>query len=275
MERRKVSIIVPTYNSERTLERCLQSVKSQSYPFCEIVIVDGFSVDRTLEIAGLFQAKIVQQECNPALARNTGVASSTGRYILFVDSDQVLSPSVVEECVKKCANENVEMVKIPEVFIGGSFWSRCSAALKNSYGKVDILYADSDDIIHGEPRFYAKNQLVGGEVLDRALLWGENYDLYQRLRKRGVKEGLCRSEIYHHELASLREILLKNVRYGRSMPAFVRQTNKRIFLALLKQATLALNIVVKDFSSLPTIIVGCAFLLFLKAYSTALGLLIS
>lgn len=275
MRKPDVSVVIPTYNSGKTLVECLKSINDQTYQSCEIIIVDSFSSDGTIETAKRFQTKIMQQECNPALARNTGVASSTGRYILFVDSDQVLSPSVVEECVKKCANENVEMVKIPEVFIGGSFWSRCSAALKNSYEKVDILYADSDDIIHGEPRFYAKDQLVGGEVLDRALLWGENYDLYQRLRKRGVKEGLCRSEIYHHELASLREILLKNVRYGRSMPAFIRQTNKRIFLALLRQATLALNMVVKDFSSLPTIIVGCAFLLFLKAYSTALGLLIS
>jgi len=185
-----------------------------------------------------------------------------------------LSPSVVEECVKKCKNRKVGMVRIPEVFIGKSFWSRCSAVWKNYYGKVEQLYGAGENIIHGEPRFFIKEQITRVGMLDATLLWGEDYDLYEKLKKVGVKEESCKSKLYHYELASIRKIMIKYLRYGKSTPIFIQQTKKQIFPLLLRHALLTFREVFRDFKKSPAIIIGCGVLLYLKTYSMTVGLLI-
>jgi glycosyltransferase involved in cell wall biosynthesis len=274
LEKPKVSIVIPTYNSEETLAECLKSVHSQNYPFYEVIVVDNFSNDGTLKTAKEFGAKIIQRKCIQALARNIGITNSTGKYILFLDSDQVLSPSVIEECVRKCESESFGMVRIPEVFIGKSFWGSCSAAWKNCYSKVEELYGASENIITGEPRFFVKEQIIHVGMLDASLLWGEDHDLYDRLKKMKLKEAWCRSKLYHYEPTSIKKILVKNLRYGKSMPIFMQQTKKQIFPLLLRHALLTFREVFKNFKKSPAIIVGCAVLLYLKTYSIMIGLLI-
>ena len=55
-----VSVVIPTYNSERTLEKCLKSIVDQTYKNIEIIIVDKFSEDKTVEIAKSYGARIIQ-----------------------------------------------------------------------------------------------------------------------------------------------------------------------------------------------------------------------
>lgn len=93
MEKELISIIVPAYNVENYLERCLQSLINQTYKNIEIVCVNDGSTDNSLNILNDFQKKdsrikIISQE-NQGLseARNVGIKNSSGKYIGFVDSD--------------------------------------------------------------------------------------------------------------------------------------------------------------------------------------------
>lgn len=93
MEKELISIIVPVYNVENYLERCLQSLINQTYKNIEIVCVNDGSTDNSLNILNKFQKKdsrikIISQE-NQGLseARNVGIKNSSGKYIGFVDSD--------------------------------------------------------------------------------------------------------------------------------------------------------------------------------------------
>jgi len=88
------SIIMPTLNAERTLEKALQSVRIQQFPQdrIEILVIDGGSTDATLTLAGKYRAKVlenpmVQQE----FAKHTGLLNAQGRYALFLDADEVLA----------------------------------------------------------------------------------------------------------------------------------------------------------------------------------------
>jgi glycosyltransferase involved in cell wall biosynthesis len=274
MEKPKVSIIIPTYNSGATLEKCLRSLENQTYPSYEIIVIDSFSNDGTLRIAEKFRAKTIQQRSNPALARNIGVTNSTGKYVLFLDSDQVLSPSVVAECITKCEDERAGMVIIPETFIGSGFWGSCSAVWKNCYQKVEQLYEASGHMHSGEPRFFVKEQIIRVGMLDAALIWGEDYDLHKRLRKAKVKEAMCESNVYHYELESLNGILVKNFHYGKSVPIFEQQTGERMFSKMLWQALLTFRRILRNFKSSPAIILGCMILLCLKTCSMAVGSMI-
>jgi glycosyltransferase involved in cell wall biosynthesis len=274
LEKPKVSIIIPTYNSGETLNECLKSVNCQNYPFYEIIIVDNYSNDNTLKTAKEFEAKTIQQKCNPAQARNIGIANSTGKYVLFLDSDQALSPTVIEECVEKCETEKIGMVIIPEVFIGKDFWSFCSAVWKNCYEEAERLRGDGIDIVHNKPRFFVREEISRAGMFDGALLWGEDYDLYEKLKKANVKEAECKSKIYHYEFASIRNTLLKNLRYGKSMPVFLQRTEKQIFPLMFESALLTFRKVFKNFGNSPSVIIGCVVLLCIRSYSTMIGLLV-
>lgn len=86
-----ISIIIPTLNSGKTLEKCLKSIENQSYQNYEIIVVDGGSEDDTVEIAEKFNAKVVNVKVkNMSRQTNIGISNSNGRYIYRVDSDVLL-----------------------------------------------------------------------------------------------------------------------------------------------------------------------------------------
>lgn len=68
--------------------------------------------------------------------------------------------------------------------------------------------------------FFVKEDIVRVGMFNVALVWGEDYDLYQRLKERNVKEAFCESKLYHYEPVTIKGIVNKNLRYGESMPAF-------------------------------------------------------
>ncbi len=268
-----VSVIIPTHNSGETIAECLKSIKNQSYADCEIIVVDDFSSDNTIRTAEKFQARIIQRKCNPAFARNIGIANSVGRYVLLQDSDQALAPSVVEQCVRKCENELVGMVRIPEIFVGKGFWGSCSAVWKNSYEVIERSHGKEVTVFSGEPRFFVRELVTQVGMFNTKLVWGEDYNLYKRLKKAGIKEATCRSCIYHYELVSIKDILIKDLRYGKSMPIFVQETQEKVLSQMFKRAFLVFRRVSKDFSGSPRLIVGCAFLLYLKTSCMMIGLM--
>ena len=96
-----VSVVIPTYNSEKTLAKCLESIKNQTYKNTESVIVDNFSTDKTTEIAEKFGVGVFFKGPERSSQVNFGVEKSKGKYIYRVDSDFVLDPTVIEEAVDK------------------------------------------------------------------------------------------------------------------------------------------------------------------------------
>jgi glycosyltransferase involved in cell wall biosynthesis len=88
-----VSVVVPTYNSERTLTECLSSIRSQDYPEDEIelIVVDGGSSDSTLDIASRFKARILSNPLRTGEAgKAVGASEARNELIAFIDSDNVL-----------------------------------------------------------------------------------------------------------------------------------------------------------------------------------------
>ena len=94
-----VSVSIPTFNSARTLALCLDSVTQQTYPEVEINIVDGNSGDETVEIAGHYGVDVVQYAGALLGARSEGAKLAEGKYILLLDSDQVLGIDAIQRCV--------------------------------------------------------------------------------------------------------------------------------------------------------------------------------
>lgn len=114
----KVSIIVPVYNSEEYLEKCLESLVNQTLKNIEIIVIDDCSTDKSKEIinnyckeyygkvSGIFLEKNNMQ----GFARNIGLEHSTGEYVLFVDSDDYIDINACEILYDRAKEENYDIV---------------------------------------------------------------------------------------------------------------------------------------------------------------------
>lgn len=101
-----VSVIIPTYNREKTIERCLASVMAQTVPPFEIIVIDDGSTDRTITIVEQINwVKLLKQNHRGAqAARNLGILNARGDYIAFLDSDDEWLPQTLEQMTKKISN---------------------------------------------------------------------------------------------------------------------------------------------------------------------------
>jgi len=107
----KFSIIIPTYNSEKTIKKCLDSIFSQNGEF-DVIIVDNGSKDNTLEMVQKYSVKLVELNFNygPSFARNRGVALSEGDVIVFLDSDCVVGENFLDYFAEDF-NKEVDVVQ--------------------------------------------------------------------------------------------------------------------------------------------------------------------
>ncbi len=101
----KLSIIVPSYNEEKHIKECMDSLRKQNYPDFEVIVVDDGSTDRTREILTEFATRqqiifLKQNHLGPGHARNLGASCAGGEILVFVDSDMVFSDEFLQDLVK-------------------------------------------------------------------------------------------------------------------------------------------------------------------------------
>ena len=96
------SIIIPVYNAESTISRCVDSILSQSFSDFELLLIDDGSTDKSAEICDRYESSdsrvrtVHKKNSGPSRARNTGIELSTGEYLLFVDSDDYVEKEYIE-----------------------------------------------------------------------------------------------------------------------------------------------------------------------------------
>ena len=111
----KVSVIIPVYNVEPFLERCLGSVLSQTYANIEIILINDGSTDKSPQICDEYAKKdsrivvIHKQNGGQSDARNFGLDICKGDYISFVDSDDWIEPTYIEDLLNLIQKENVDI----------------------------------------------------------------------------------------------------------------------------------------------------------------------
>lgn len=110
-----VSIIIPAHNSEKTIQKCLDSLLMQSYSRCEIIVVDDGSIDGTSDIVKKNEGENIQyyfqQNKGVSSARNFGIQCSRGKYIMFCDADDMYEPDMVKRMVEAAERSRSKIVK--------------------------------------------------------------------------------------------------------------------------------------------------------------------
>lgn len=190
MKRSIVSIIVTTRNNHTTLPACLESIKLQTYPNYELIVVDRDSEDDTKDIARQYTSHVFNMGPERSTQRNFGVKKAKGAYVVIIDSDMELSPDVITACVHQVENHpELKGIIIPEESFGKGFWAACKKLERSFYVGIDWIEA---------ARFFDKKtyEKVGG--YDEQLVSGEDWDLSGRVGEIGVI-GRIDKFIYHNE----------------------------------------------------------------------------
>jgi glycosyltransferase involved in cell wall biosynthesis len=207
-----VSINIPTLNSVTTLGYCLKAIRQQTYGNIELIVIDSYSSDKTVKIALDYGAKVYYAK-GLLRQRLTGIKASLGKYILLLDSDQVLERTVIEECVKlqdsllKCQAIILNEVSVPL-----------------ATGRIAEAQADYVRMIHkGDwepilgtalPRFYPSSILKQINPTKREIGYFDHVYLYQRVIENGVASRFCPAAIVHHyELNTVMRMVRKFYKY--------------------------------------------------------------
>lgn len=208
----KVSVIVPTYNSEATLDECLSALINQNYKNIEIIIADSFSRDKTKEIARRFTQKIIDAG-SLALARKKAVELAEGKYILFLDSDQIIEPNTLGLSVNTCEEEGLDGVTH---FERSKIYRNTFVERLINYDKWIFHSEQDDDPIYGtaEPRFFKTEFARRIDFLDNPPITFELAIINLKMIEMGARIKFINAYIYHYETSAFWQVARKFFRYG-------------------------------------------------------------
>lgn len=159
MNKDLISIIVPVYNAENYIDKCLKSLLNQFYKNIEIIIIDDGSCDNTSKICKSFLEDkrikyFFQNNQGPAASRNKGLVEAKGEWVMFVDSDDIISPQFCEVALTsvKASNSDLGMFRFNVVEDNHTFKNISIKTKKDNYFTVSKERAFSfllDDKISG------------------------------------------------------------------------------------------------------------------------------
>ena len=191
----KLSIIVPVYNAEKTLKRCIESVRKQTFQDYELILVNDGSADVSMDIINLYckmdsRIKGIEQENQGvSIARNKGIEQAQGDYILFIDSDDMIPENYCEEIMRSLKEHKEDVFVWTSISIqdGESFVVKRSEDTKERTRKDFIKFSQEgllnspcgklynrDLIIKNKIRFTPKKQIA--EDLEFNLIYLQSID---------------------------------------------------------------------------------------------------
>lgn len=210
-----VSVVVPTRDNERTIGACLASVRRQTHPAVELVVVDNGSRDGTWATAERYADRVLAGGPERSAQRNLGIEAATGTWVLWLDSDMILPPDTIEQALRTAAASGAVAVALPERTIGSGFWTACRALERECY---------LDDPLLHNPRLIRREVLTGGGGFALSMSGPEDADLRLRLRGAGARIELGTVLVDHDEgRLTVRSVMGKRYYYGRSLPAFAER----------------------------------------------------
>jgi glycosyltransferase involved in cell wall biosynthesis len=134
-----VSVVIPAFNAEETIARCVEGVLAQDYPRLELVVVDDGSTDGTCEQASRHGATVlrIQQNSGTAAARNLGAGRTRSEVLVFIDADVVIPEGSLRRMVG-------QLLSLRDVLGVGATYSENSAGMNfiSDYKNLDLVYRD-------------------------------------------------------------------------------------------------------------------------------------
>lgn len=229
-----VSVIIPVYNSEYYLEKCIKSIRTQTYQNLEIILVNNCSQDNSLDICLNYvgiddRIKVLNiQENGVSLARNKGLELANGEFISFIDSDDWVEPNYIEMLLRNSIEYNADIsifensleMKKDEVVLMS--WEKAIIYILRRQGPKGVVWNKmfSAGLLKSEPRIkfderihYCEDTLFVIECLKKArsvVCFKKNLYHYEIHDSSITKSGLVNKKITALMASEKIEFLLQN-----------------------------------------------------------------
>jgi glycosyltransferase involved in cell wall biosynthesis len=217
-----VSIIIPTRDRLQLLDLCLASIRKQSYPNIEVIVVDGQANQRATTVASRHDVTcltITDPGDQRSAQRNLGFSNAQGTFLMYIDDDMTLEFEVVEQCVSLSLQDpSAGAVVIHERSFGEGFWIQCKILERSCYVGDRQIEA---------VRFIRKDVLdkVGG--FNVRLTAGEDWDITNRIHQANFSTPSISAYIHHNEgNAGYFDMCKKKMYYGGLLPSFVQESKQ-------------------------------------------------
>lgn len=218
-----ISVIIPVKNGEKNIGNCLKSIFNQTITPLEVIVVDGHSTDRTVEVAKNFSVKVVYEDYKTVGgARKVGVDHAKGHYVAFTDSDCIPEKDWLETLIKEFYNDNIVGVGGAIINIGDGIWEKSIAlALDSFLGSANSVQDRVFDhkkyvrSISGCNSSYRRSDLVRIGNFNPNLAFNEDTELNKRLLSIGEILYTPEAKIYHHQERGLKEFSRRIFLFGK------------------------------------------------------------
>lgn len=209
-----VSIIIPVYNTEDFLVDCIESVLQQTYKNIELILVNDGSTDLSLEIANNLASKdrrikiIDKPNGGVSSARNAGIEVMHGEYVTFVDADDSIHPSYIENLILDVTRSSADIVTTPKHLLDSAFRTTFMEAdipiepCYTTHSSKDALIALYNGKLekgnNGCQLFSARLLKRNGIVYDTSMAIGEDFDFLARAIIAAKQVAVDNREIYFY-----------------------------------------------------------------------------
>lgn len=180
----KLSICVPTFNRKDYLKQTLNSIYAQTYKGYEVIVVDDGSTDGTEEMiktAGYAVRYYWQENRGEAVSRNRLIELARGRFITFLDSDDLLMPDAIERMMNVMEAESGEVVVYGPYLRIDEYGNICGRCKRKLYSGHVTRYLFQDIFIHSCGSMFSKKALEEAGGFEESLPLCADYDLWLRL----------------------------------------------------------------------------------------------
>lgn len=195
---KKVSVIIPVYNVENYLRKCLDSLVNQTLKDIEIIVVNDGTTDNSQEIINEYVKKypkkvvsIIQENGGQGAARNTGLLHAKGEYIGYVDSDDYVEENMYEELYKKAKEEDSDIVICGNNVVKENYelFSKEDVDKEFLLGKMAVWN-----------KIYKKNIIVDNKIQFRSKVWYEDLDFTMKVYFSSKKISYVDKPLYNYLL---------------------------------------------------------------------------
>ena len=209
-----VSIIIPIYNLEKSINSCIESLMKQNYPFnkLEVIIIDDGSTDESASICQEYAERfpnilfLHQENKGVSAARNLGIKHATGKYIFFLDADDRFSENTIKDCVDffKSVQNKVDLITYPiETLYQGRI---LKPHFRYQYLKRNGIYDLCSNAFIGQTTINVavKNKFSKNVLFDERQTFSEDQKYCCEVLKNKLKMGFCSTAkyIYHRSTES-------------------------------------------------------------------------
>lgn len=229
MDNELISIIVPIYNVEKYLKKCLDSILAQTYTNLEIILIDDGSPDGCPAICDEYAEKddrivvIHKENGGVSSARNAGLENVSGEFIGWVDPDDYIEPNMFEELYKNIKENNSDIAICSVKHFG----------YENRIEKYDNSVLSGDEflrrILNGKIKSYLCNKLFSKNIFDSVVFpYGENYEdhyIMHLIAEKAQKVSTIGKPLYFYRIWK-KSITFSNK--GKKAKAYLKSSNNRV-----------------------------------------------